>query len=50
MGDIKGAIHLHQIFTELWKKYHAIPEKYDFSYKNIIVNSYLLRPYVALII
>ncbi|OUM70205.1 glycoside hydrolase family 47 protein [Piromyces sp. E2] len=44
MGDIDEAIHLHQIFIELWKKYHAIPEKYDFNFKNIVVNSYLLRP------
>jgi len=44
MGDIESAIHLHQIYTELWKKYHAIPELYNFKYKEVIVNSYLLRP------
>ncbi|ORX88037.1 glycoside hydrolase [Anaeromyces robustus] len=44
MGDIDNAIHLHQIFTELWRKYHAIPELYDFNFKRIAVNSYFLRP------
>ena len=48
MGDLDSAIHLHQIYTELWKKYHAIPEVYDFSMKRIAVNSYYLRPYVLL--
>jgi hypothetical protein len=44
MGDLDNAIHLHQIFTELWRKYHAIPEVYDFHEKNIIADYYLLRP------
>eukprot|EP00833_Pecoramyces_ruminatium_P002189 jgi/Orpsp1_1/1176221/evm.model.c7180000056843.1 len=44
MGDLDGAIHLHQIFTELWRKYHAIPELFNFISKTVVVNSYLLRP------
>jgi len=50
MGDLDNAIHLHQIFTELWRKYHAIPEVYDFHEKNIIADYYLLRPYVFYIV
>jgi len=46
MGDIPNAIHLHQIYTELWKKYHAIPESFDFRAKRINHNAYFLRPLV----
>jgi len=44
MGDIDSAIHLHQIFIELWRKYHAIPESYNFLMKSVSANSYFLRP------
>ena len=44
MGDLPNAIHLHQIYTELWKKYHAIPEVYNFNKKDIESDYYLLRP------
>ncbi|ORX33217.1 seven-hairpin glycosidase, partial [Piromyces finnis] len=36
MGDIDNAIHLHQIFIELWKKYHAIPELYNFRHNSVV--------------
>ncbi|ORX78019.1 glycoside hydrolase [Anaeromyces robustus] len=44
MGDLPNAIHLHHIFTELWKKYHAIPEVFNFKKKRIEKDYYSLRP------
>jgi len=44
MGDLPNAIHLHHIFTELWKKYHAIPEVFNFNKKDVESDYYLLRP------
>lgn len=43
-GDIEGAIKLHQIYVELWKKYHGIPEKFNFHRKEIEIDFYPLRP------
>ncbi|KAG4081287.1 glycoside hydrolase [Neocallimastix lanati (nom. inval.)] len=44
IGDIPNAIHLHQIFAELWNKYHAIPEVFNFNKKEVENDYYLLRP------
>ncbi|KAJ1561591.1 ER degradation-enhancing alpha-mannosidase-like protein 1 [Nowakowskiella sp. JEL0078] len=44
IGDIDNAIKHHWFYFTIWKKYKAIPERFDFSAKAPSINSYPLRP------
>lgn len=46
-GDLEGAIYLHQMYFTIWRKYSALPERFDFAHKNVAIESYPLRPELA---
>ncbi|OZJ02135.1 hypothetical protein BZG36_04798 [Bifiguratus adelaidae] len=43
-GDLDNAIRLHLIYYNLWRKYGALPERFDFHLRNVNVPAYPLRP------
>ncbi|KAI9244605.1 glycoside hydrolase [Helicostylum pulchrum] len=43
-GDIDAAIKSHLVYYNIWKKYHAIPERFDFYHKGVDLPYYPLRP------
>ncbi|CAO3624035.1 unnamed protein product [Cunninghamella blakesleeana] len=43
-GDLEAAIKGHLVFYNLWRRYHAIPERFDFYHKTANVLNYPLRP------
>ncbi|KAK9708768.1 hypothetical protein K7432_009418 [Basidiobolus ranarum] len=43
-GDLENAIKSHLVFYNLWRKYHAIPERFDLNSKKPVVVHYPLRP------
>ncbi|KAI7871607.1 glycoside hydrolase [Spinellus fusiger] len=46
-GDIDAAIKGHLIFYNIWKQYHALPERFNYLQKNINIGFYPLRPEFA---
>ncbi|KAI7898486.1 glycoside hydrolase [Cokeromyces recurvatus] len=43
-GDLNGAIKGHLVYYNLWKKYHALPERFNFYQRTVDVGFYPLRP------
>ncbi|ORY05339.1 hypothetical protein K493DRAFT_204582, partial [Basidiobolus meristosporus CBS 931.73] len=43
-GDLENAIKSHLVFYNIWRKYHAIPERFDLNSKKPVVMHYPLRP------
>lgn len=43
-GDIDAAIKGHLVYFNIWKRYHAIPERFDFYHKGVDLPYYPLRP------
>ncbi|ORX49888.1 hypothetical protein DM01DRAFT_1376194 [Hesseltinella vesiculosa] len=43
-GDLDAAIKGHLVFFNLWRRYHALPERYDFYQQDINIGYYPLRP------
>lgn len=43
-GDLEAAIKGHLVFYNLWRQYHALPERFDFYHKQASVLNYPLRP------
>ncbi|KAI9356617.1 glycoside hydrolase [Pilaira anomala] len=43
-GDIDAAIKGHLVYYNIWRKYHAIPERFDFYHKGVDLAYYPLRP------
>ena len=46
-GDIEEAICTHALHYSIWRKYGALPERFDFSPKEATVLFYPLRPELA---
>ena len=43
-GDINEAICNHAVHYTIWRKYGALPERFDFRNKSPVVPFYPLRP------
>ncbi|KAI9319623.1 glycoside hydrolase [Dichotomocladium elegans] len=43
-GDLDAAIKGHLVFYNIWRKYHALPERFDFYRKSVDIGFYPLRP------
>ncbi|RHZ74194.1 hypothetical protein Glove_227g50 [Diversispora epigaea] len=43
-GDLDTAIKSHLFYFNIWRKYRAIPERFNFYLKNVEISSYPLRP------
>ncbi|CAO3689717.1 unnamed protein product [Rhizopus stolonifer] len=43
-GDINSAIKNHLVFYNIWRRYHALPERFDFYQKGVDLPFYPLRP------
>ncbi|KAL0077594.1 glycoside hydrolase, partial [Phycomyces blakesleeanus] len=43
-GDLESAIKGHLIFYNIWKRYHALPERFDYYQKTVDIAFYPLRP------
>ncbi|CAJ0833793.1 21767_t:CDS:10 [Entrophospora sp. SA101] len=43
-GDLDNAIKSHLIYYNIWKKYQAMPERFNFYMKHVEIASYPLRP------
>ncbi|KAI7858734.1 glycoside hydrolase [Circinella umbellata] len=43
-GDIESAINGHLVFYNIWRRYHALPERFDFYRKTVDIGFYPLRP------
>ncbi|KAI9246479.1 glycoside hydrolase [Phascolomyces articulosus] len=43
-GDLDSAIKGHLIFYNIWRRYHALPERFDFYRKTVDIGFYPLRP------
>ncbi|KAF7723480.1 alpha mannosidase-like protein [Apophysomyces ossiformis] len=43
-GDIDAAIKGHLVFYNIWRKYHGLPERFDFYQKVVDIGFYPLRP------
>ncbi|KAI9010862.1 glycoside hydrolase [Phycomyces nitens] len=43
-GDLESAIKGHLIFYNIWKRYHALPERFDYHQKTVDIAFYPLRP------
>lgn len=43
-GDIDSAVKGHLVFYNIWRKYHALPERFDFYRKTVDIGFYPLRP------
>ena len=43
-GDAYGAVIDHEVFYAVWKKYKAIPERFNFNSKTPEIPTYPLRP------
>ncbi|KAI8849006.1 glycoside hydrolase [Chytridium lagenaria] len=44
VGDIPAAIKSHEVFTAIWRKFRAFPERFDTSSKVANIGIYPLRP------
>ncbi|KAI8048341.1 glycoside hydrolase [Gilbertella persicaria] len=43
-GDIDAAIKSHLVYFNIWRRYHALPERFDFFQKTVDLPYYPLRP------
>ncbi|KAI3659988.1 hypothetical protein MP638_000036, partial [Amoeboaphelidium occidentale] len=43
-GDLPNAIRLHEVYYSIWRKYNALPERFDYIQKNVNLPYYPLRP------
>ncbi|KAG9301519.1 hypothetical protein G9A89_008371 [Geosiphon pyriformis] len=43
-GDLESAIKSHFLYYNIWRKYHALPERFNYQLKNVEIGSYPLRP------
>ncbi|KAI8330397.1 glycoside hydrolase [Choanephora cucurbitarum] len=43
-GDLEAAIKGHLIYFNIWRRYHALPERFDFFQKTVDLPYYPLRP------
>ncbi|KAG0265113.1 alpha mannosidase-like protein [Actinomortierella ambigua] len=43
-GDLESAIKNHLYFFNIWRKYQAIPERFDFIHQDVSIANYPLRP------
>ncbi|KAI9251188.1 glycoside hydrolase [Sporodiniella umbellata] len=43
-GDVQSAIKGHLVFYNLWRRYRALPERFDFYQKSVNLPNYPLRP------
>ncbi|KAI9480268.1 MAG: glycoside hydrolase [Benjaminiella poitrasii] len=43
-GDLTSAIKGHLVYYNIWKRYHALPERFDFYHRTVDVAFYPLRP------
>lgn len=43
-GDLDAAVKGHLVFYNIWQKYHALPERFDFYRKTVDIGFYPLRP------
>eukprot|EP00055_Hartaetosiga_balthica_P012366 m.59804 g.59804 ORF g.59804 m.59804 type:complete len:614 (-) comp7923_c0_seq1:34-1875(-) len=46
-GDVPGAIVDHEVYLAIWRKYKALPERFNFFSKNPDIATYPLRPEFA---
>ncbi|RIB14018.1 Glycoside Hydrolase Family 47 protein [Gigaspora rosea] len=43
-GDLDNAIKSHLFYYNIWRKYRALPERFNFHLRNVEIASYPLRP------
>ncbi|KAG0303287.1 alpha mannosidase-like protein [Dissophora globulifera] len=43
-GDLESAIKNHLYYYNIWRKYQAIPERFDFVQQTVAISNYPLRP------
>ncbi|CAB5196400.1 unnamed protein product [Rhizophagus irregularis] len=43
-GDLDNAIKSHLLYYNIWKKYNAMPERFNFHLRNVELATYPLRP------
>ncbi|KAI7815960.1 glycoside hydrolase, partial [Gamsiella multidivaricata] len=43
-GDLESAIKNHLYYYNIWRKYQAIPERFDFVQQTAVISNYPLRP------
>ncbi|RIA92358.1 Glycoside Hydrolase Family 47 protein [Glomus cerebriforme] len=43
-GDLDNAIKSHLLYYNIWKKYRAMPERFNFHLRNVELATYPLRP------
>ncbi|KAF8930813.1 alpha mannosidase-like protein [Dissophora ornata] len=43
-GDLESAIKNHLYYYNIWRKYQAIPERFDFVQQSVAISNYPLRP------
>ncbi|KAI8074586.1 glycoside hydrolase [Gongronella butleri] len=43
-GDVDAAVKGHLVFYNVWRRYHALPERFDFFQQNVDIANYPLRP------
>ncbi|KAJ3081811.1 ER degradation-enhancing alpha-mannosidase-like protein 1, partial [Quaeritorhiza haematococci] len=43
-GDVENAIKLHQFYFTIWRRFHALPERFDFYQQGVNIPNYPLRP------
>ncbi|GBB93048.1 hypothetical protein RclHR1_00210044 [Rhizophagus clarus] len=43
-GDLDNAIKSHLFYYNIWKKYNAMPERFNFHLRNVELATYPLRP------
>ncbi|CAG8586677.1 13171_t:CDS:10 [Funneliformis mosseae] len=43
-GDLDNAIKSHLLYYNIWRKYQAMPERFDFHLRNVELGTYPLRP------
>jgi mannosidase alpha-like ER degradation enhancer 1 len=43
-GDLDSAIKSHLVYYNIWRKYHSLPERFDFHLKSVDLPYYPLRP------
>lgn len=43
-GDVYGAMRPHLLYTTIWEKFNAIPERFDYQRQDTSISVYPLRP------
>jgi mannosidase alpha-like ER degradation enhancer 1 len=43
-GDLEGAMKSHQFYFTIWRRFHAMPERFDFRWRSVNLPHYPLRP------